>query len=318
MGTPEVSVVVAAYNASRTLGAQLEALAVQQVDVTWDVLVCDNGSTDGTAAVVREAAAQAPEIRLVDASGRRGPAAARNVGARATAASLLAFCDADDVVAPGWLAALVAGLRQADVVAGRSRRPEYNSRPDAPVYFSWGTYRVPFFPYLDAANAGNLGVRRAAFVDVDGFDESLRTGEDLDLCWRLQLAGYRLAEEPGAVVTFRNRDGLAASAAQTYAYGAGNRQLAHKYALVAAAYRAQGPGAGQPSAAAVPTEATAPAANPGRVVRLWHKARRTRRPSDLTNAVRTAATWAGYRFGRVDRAAPQVRPPADLPPWTVR
>lgn len=322
MSTPAISVIIAAYNAAATLPAQLEALADQKVAVDWEVVVCDNGSTDGTADLVRAASARMPWVRLVDASQRRGPGAARNVGARAAGGALLAFCDADDVVAEGWLAAMLDSLSRATLVTGRSRRPEFNSRPDDRRTFSWGIYRVPYFPYLAGAGAGNMGVHRDAFLDVGGFDEDLRTGEDLDLCWRMQLAGHELVEDPRAVVDVSNREGLSATIAQTFAYGAGDRRLKHKYALVEEAYiRRAGtaaaplPEAGRESPPSVPLGSRR-SRLPGAGVwgRAMRKIRSIRRPGDLTNLTRKAGTWLGFRFGRIDRSAPQVVPPDRLPP----
>src|SRR5690606_34073255 len=133
--TPEASVVIAAFNAERTLGEQLAALSRQAVRFPWEVLVCDNGSTDGTVAVVTEWQGRLPQLRLVDASARRGPGAARNAGAARALSPLLLFCDADDVVADDWLAPLHGALQREVFVTGNSRRPVLNSRPGSHVYF---------------------------------------------------------------------------------------------------------------------------------------------------------------------------------------
>lgn len=321
--TPEISLVIAAYNAAETIGAELDALAEQTFEGAWEVLVCDNGSTDETAAVAASYADSLPVLRVVDASAVRGPGAARNAGAAAASAPLLAFCDADDVVASDWLAVMRSALEEATLVTGRPRRLEFNSRPEDPQYFTWGIYRVPFFPYLPGAGAGNMGVHRDAFLSVGGFDESLHTGEDLDLCWRLQLAGHQLVEEPAAVVTVSNREGLRATIAQTYAYGVGDRRLKHKYALVEEAFLRQAsrteaaPGAsdGSPGSSASGSWAPGPSAPP-LAARIWRKVTTTRRLSDLTNLTRRVSTWVGFRFGRIDRTVPQVIPPARLPDTT--
>lgn len=324
---PVISVVIAAYNAQATLPAQLDALARQSCEGAWEVLVCDNGSTDATARIVRSVGERMPRVRLIDASARRGPAAARNAGARAANAPLLAFCDADDVVAEGWVHAMVSSLARAALVTGQSRRPEFNARPGDPHSFRWSSYRVPYFPYIPGAGAGNLGVHRDEFLAVGGFDESLRTGEDLDLCWRMQLAGHELVVDPRAVVLVSNREGLGATIAQTFAYGAGDRRLAHKYARVAAAYRHAGPASTDRVTDSAASSRHAPdgdddrsGAGTGRgsaVPRLWRKVRSVRHLSDLTATARRVATWAGYRIGRLDRAAPQIVPPPVLPPtWS--
>ena len=78
----------------------------------------DNGSTDGTAALVRDHAARNPRVRLVDATERRGPSYTRNVGFEAAAAELIAACDADDVIAPGWVRAMGDALRVHPCVTG--------------------------------------------------------------------------------------------------------------------------------------------------------------------------------------------------------
>lgn len=319
MTAPVISVVIAAYNAERTLQAQLDALDAQRVDVEWDVLVCDNGSTDATADVVRRAQQRMPRLRLVDASQRRGPGAARNVGASASDARFLAFCDADDVVAEGWVATMARALERASFVTGRSRRPEFNARPGDPHTFAWGRYRVPYFPYLPGAGAGNMGVHREAFLRVGGFDDTLRTGEDLDFSWRMQLAGHTLVEDPRAVVYVSNREGLGATIAQTFAYGVGDRRLAHKYALVAEAYRNEGPRRRTEQLPSPDDDGGGvDTATPGLLARVWRKAGSVRRVSDLTNVTRTLSTKAGFRFGRIDRSAAQVTPPAELPPtWSA-
>src|SRR5262245_10940945 len=102
-----------------TIGAQLEALANQSWSEPWEIIVSDNGSRDDSVRVVERYAARIPHLRLVDSSDRRGAAHARNVGARAAAAPALAFCDADDEVGAGWVAAMGTALATHDFVACR-------------------------------------------------------------------------------------------------------------------------------------------------------------------------------------------------------
>ena len=110
MPDPAVSVVIPVLNGAATISQQLAALAGQTYRGPMEVLVADNGSTDATVEVVQALSGRLPGLRLVDASARVGTNHARNAGAAAAGGDLLAFCDADDVAAPGWLAGLVAGL----------------------------------------------------------------------------------------------------------------------------------------------------------------------------------------------------------------
>src|SRR5436190_10421104 len=113
-----VSVVIPVRNAARLLADQLYALAAQDYDGHWEVVVADNGSSDGSAAVARRLARRLPSLRVVDASGRRGVGPARNAGAAAAGGDLLAFCDADNVADRGWLGEIVRAATSADLVVG--------------------------------------------------------------------------------------------------------------------------------------------------------------------------------------------------------
>jgi len=312
IGSPALSIVIAAFNAVRTLGAQLEVLSHQAASVPVQILVCDNGSSDGTADLVREWMRRHSAIELVDASARRGPAAARNVGALHAQAPLLAFCDADDVVAEDWIATMYAAVRRDDFVAGVATRLRLGSSPHDPRYYEFGPYRISRFPHLLAAAANNLGVRRSVFEGVGGFDESLRTGEDDDLCWRIQLAGHRLVTHPEVTITAGARDGLPAIFAQGFGYGRGDRQLLHKYARIIAALENGGNiarGLVADDERLIDSRADeVPAGTGGRVARSVKRIARLRRPSDLADVAHRWGVAAGQRFGRLDRTAPQLDP----------
>ena len=114
-----VSVVVPAYNAATVIDVQLAALAAQDYPGPFEVLVSDNGSTDG----LRDHVADHPlaeklRLRYVDASGARGPSHARNLGTAAADGDFIAYCDADDQAHPHWLRELVCRAADFDAVSG--------------------------------------------------------------------------------------------------------------------------------------------------------------------------------------------------------
>jgi GT2 family glycosyltransferase len=192
-----------------------------------EVLVADNGSTDATVEVVRALGERLPGLRLVDASARAGTNHARNAGAAAADGDLLAFCDADDVATPGWLAGLVAGLEDHDLVGGRLDDRALND----PVRLRWrprptgaGLPRaLDFLPY---ATSANIAMRPEVLRAVGGWNEAYaRGGTEVDLCWRAQLAGFRLGYAPEAVMQYRFRQTRWAFAYQMYRYGRGDAQL---------------------------------------------------------------------------------------------
>jgi glycosyltransferase involved in cell wall biosynthesis len=214
-----ISVIVPVRNGMPWLEEQLRALTEQECALPWEVIVADNNSTDESRVLVQKWAERHTRIRLVDASKVRGPGATRNVGVQAAQGELLAFCDADDVVQPGWLAAHVLALAEADISAGVFDAWSLNGLA-AP---SPSSYAPPpalgLFGFLPAAGSGNLAVRRHAFEELGGFAEDLMTGEDFDLSWRGQLAGQRFVLSPDAVLARRDQQGFKAVLRRYTAYG---------------------------------------------------------------------------------------------------
>jgi glycosyltransferase involved in cell wall biosynthesis len=202
----ELTVVMPCKNGAGVIGAQLTALARQQWNRSWEVIVADNGSTDDTAAIVQKHKRQMPHLRWVDASGRRGAAHARNVGVAAARGETIAFCDADDEVGTGWLAAMGGGLKRHDFVAARIDFEKLNPREIASTVSNPqgnGLQRVAYPPHLAHASGTSLGVRRELHYAVGGFDEDLPYLEDTDYCFRLQLRGVKLHFLAEAVIHYR-------------------------------------------------------------------------------------------------------------------
>ena len=216
-----VSVVIPARNAAATIGAQLAALADQRFDGNWEVIVVDNGSTDATVATAESWAPRLPRLRVIAATTRAGAGHARNVGAAAAAGDLLAYCDADDEATPGWLSAIVEEAATSDLVGG----PLDDERLNDDVIPQWRprppTDELPVVQhFLPATASANLAIRRSVLTAVGGWCENYRTGyEDVELCWRAQLAGHHLGFAPDAVMAYRYRPELRAFAWQQYGYG---------------------------------------------------------------------------------------------------
>jgi GT2 family glycosyltransferase len=156
------------------------------VGSTVDIIVVDNGSTDDSAVVAKRAGATV--LQIEDAS----VSELRNIGAAHTSADILAFVDADHEIAAGWIATAVHTLRTPGVVAA-------GCLCHAPIDGTWvqrvyGALRgVPQGTHdVEWLGSGNLAVRRAAFEAAGGFDTSLTTCEDVDLCNRLRATGARI------------------------------------------------------------------------------------------------------------------------------
>lgn len=220
-----VSVIMPVLNGADHMAEQLAALSAQTYRGAWELVVADNGCTDATLDIVRRAAGL-PAVRIADATAKRGLNHARNAGAAAARGELLAFCDADDVAAPGWLEAIVDAARDAEIVGGRLEFDALNEpavrawRPQRPM-----TALVRDHGFLPYAPGGNLGVWVTVAREI-GWDEAFSFGSsDHAFAWRAQLAGHRLAFAPDAVMHQRFRRSVPAMARQFYRYGRSGPQL---------------------------------------------------------------------------------------------
>lgn len=199
----KLSVIIPCLNGETTLADQLEALTAQQWSEPWELIISDNGSTDNSVKIALKYKNRFPSFRIIDASGKIRQSHALNEGVKAAIADSVAFCDADDEVASGWVAAIGNALRKYDVVHGQFYFDKFNEAEKAKLAFqSWknGLYKKQFLP---GGGAGNLGIKRWVHEAIGGFDESIPRFEDSDYYWKLQLEGFELHYIPEAIVQVR-------------------------------------------------------------------------------------------------------------------
>jgi glycosyltransferase involved in cell wall biosynthesis len=209
----KLSVVIPCFNAAQTIAVQLEALAQQQWDQPWEVVVADNGSTDESLAIVQRYKDKLPRLLIVDASAHRGAAYATNTGVRAASGEALAFCDADDEVAPGWLAAMGDALLKYEAVACRIDFRKLNPAWLEEIYQDHeqqrsGLLKAWYPPYLLHAGGGTLGIRKSLHEAIGGFDVSLLYDQDTDYCFKIQLRGGEIHFVADALLHVRCRHTL--------------------------------------------------------------------------------------------------------------
>ncbi len=127
---PAVSVVTPVWNAAATLAETVASVQAQSL-ADWEMLIVDDGSTDGSRALAEALAARDPRLRLLGGGARRGPAAARNEAIRAARGRRIAFLDADDLWYPGKLARQIAFMDEHGhaFVFSAYRRIDATGRP---------------------------------------------------------------------------------------------------------------------------------------------------------------------------------------------
>jgi len=189
---PSIAVIIPVRNGAAFIEETLASIWAQ-LYTPLEIIVVDDGSTDGTVAKVR--AVQGKPIRLLELAGV-GPAGARNAGIRASSSDLVAFLDSDDLWVNGALHKLVRALAErpdAGLAQGMIRN--FSEVLPGNRRFVTGPYR--FF------NLGASLWRRSVFETVGLLDEELRLCEDLDLtlrCWEFDV---RKAEVDSVVLHYR-------------------------------------------------------------------------------------------------------------------
>jgi glycosyltransferase involved in cell wall biosynthesis len=166
----------------------------------FEVIVVDDGSRDGTPAVLAQAVEEGVlDLQVLRQPESRGPAAARNRGWRTASGTLIAFTDDDCEPQPEWLARLLAGAegRPPTIVQGRTLpNPSETDRLNAYARTLEVAGPSPHYP------TANILYPRAVLAELDGFDEDYGApaGEDTDLGWRARGLGVDTVFEPDALV----------------------------------------------------------------------------------------------------------------------
>ena len=224
---PDLSVVVPTFNRRQSLLRLIESLSSQTCPADrFEVVVVDDGSTDGTAAAVR-AAATPFSLRVVSQF-NGGPAEARNRGVRLARGHVVVFLDDDVVPSPHLLATHAAAHQQRDdtVVIGPMLRPD-NWRPAPWIRWEEDLLRKQYAELIAGKYActprqfytGNASVSRERFLATGGFDPQFRRAEDVELAYRLHARGARFAFNPGAHVLHYPSRSFASWSATPYQYG---------------------------------------------------------------------------------------------------
>ncbi len=195
-GRPLITVIIPAYNASRYLKLCLKHLAASTVD--HECIVVDDGSTDDTAEVARGFG-----VKVISTPGRKGPAYARNLGAREARAEIIYFIDADVCVYPGTLARALWNFEQdptLDAVIG-----SYDDSPHSKDFISQYKNLMHCFVHQNAHRkaftfwSGCGAIRLSVFNEHSGFNESYERPaiEDIELGYRLSQSQKNMALDAG-------------------------------------------------------------------------------------------------------------------------
>jgi glycosyltransferase involved in cell wall biosynthesis len=208
---PTVSVITPAYNAAAFLATAVESVLRQSL-TDLEMLIVDDGSSDGTVAAARQLAARDARVRVLTQP-NAGPGPARNTAFRHARGRYFAFLDSDDEWDRTFLARQVAILDERsdlDVVIGnaRNRGGDRDGEPSRP----WrGAAVQPISLAEILADETSLFImavfRRDVVERVNGFDPALLTNEEYDLWIRAAIAGFAIARNPAPLGWYTCRPG---------------------------------------------------------------------------------------------------------------
>lgn len=193
--SPRISVIVPTFERRAMVMETIAALFSQDFDQGFEVVVVDNASHDGTAAMLVDIAPRAScgftGVRMKE---NRGPAFARNVGLTLARGEFVSFTDSDCIPAPGWLSAFERALSSGfDAVQGRTEAPPWHRKPLLSHYIETASADGLF-------TTANAAYRRSVALAAGGFNPACDYWEDVDLGWRAVRANARYGFAPDALV----------------------------------------------------------------------------------------------------------------------
>ncbi|MCL5994582.1 MAG: glycosyltransferase [Chloroflexi bacterium] len=213
MNDIKASIVILAWNGRRYLQDCLEAVLRQEF-ASFEVIVVDNGSTDGSADLVSE---RFPKVKLIRNESNLGYSAGNNVGIRAASGDVLVFLNQDTIVQPEWLATLVntsqdsrvgvVGCKILDFAGttllhcgGYLEMPLLLGRHIGAGELDQGQYDTP--SEVEYVTGAALAMRRDVLERIGVWDEQFCPAfyEDVDMCWRARAAGLAVRYEPKSVL----------------------------------------------------------------------------------------------------------------------
>lgn len=191
------SIIIPAFNEERFIRRTLDAIRLLHFPQTeFETIVVENGSMDGTGTIISEF-----DVRVIRCDRRLSPGSARNLGAKEAKGKYLAFLDADCVPTPEWLTKGLVSLEREQCATGAEVGVPVDAVWIERVWFSQKSRERREVTHL---NAGNFLIARDLFEKVGGFDITLTTGEDYELCMRVKKRVPIIADDLIQVVHLGN------------------------------------------------------------------------------------------------------------------
>ncbi|MGC8913860.1 MAG: glycosyltransferase [Thermoplasmata archaeon] len=214
-----ISVIITVRNEEKHISDLLDSLTVQEPP--FEIIIVDSSSEDRTCEIVKEYMKRYTNIRLFEHGGTRGES--RNFGVKQAKGEYVAFTDGDCIANPFWLSELRNGLKENQIVAGRTIQIGYHAfekleRVELVYKGSDVTYPT-----------ANIAYEKKLFEEIGGFDPWFVTAEDIDLNLRAVERGAKITYNPKAIIYHRARESFYKFFKQAFWNGYGRKQLTVKH-----------------------------------------------------------------------------------------
>jgi len=205
-----ISIIIPAYNSEKTIGKTIEALVKQSYSRrNYEIIVIDDGSIDRTVGIV----GKFKNVRLIKQK-HKGPATARNLGAKHAKGSIILFTDADCIPDKNWIKNMVEPFKNKKIVGVSGTYRTFNKDRLIARFEGYEIAErhksMKKEKNIDFIGTFSAGYKKDIFLKFGGFDESFPTasGEDPELSFKLSKAGLNMIFQPKAFVYHRHPDTL--------------------------------------------------------------------------------------------------------------
>jgi len=178
----KISFIIPTFNSEETIASCIGSI-LDQKNAMDEVIIVDNGSKDKTIDIVKKSG-----IKKIYVNSQYNISALRNLGVSKSSNELLAFIDSDCVLKSGWVRNVIDFMADSSIQVTGCKY----DLPTDPNWIekAWFSHKKKGIHKVNYINSGNLIIKREVFEQVSGFDESLITGEDSELCARILKQGY--------------------------------------------------------------------------------------------------------------------------------
>lgn len=205
---PKVSVIIPVYNGEKIISECINSLKKQTFREKYEIIIVDDGSTDNTAKIVKK-------IKGVVflKQKHKGPAVARNFGAKKVRSEILLFTDADCIVEKDWIKQMIEPFKKKEIIGVQG---SYKTKQKsvvarfAQLEIEERYERMKSKKYIDFIGSYSAGYRKNIFLKSGGFDESfpMASGEDPELSFKLAESGHKMVFTTKAIVYHKHPSNL--------------------------------------------------------------------------------------------------------------